>query len=667
MRHKCRKQCSHRTLLCDLPRNVLDEILMCLPFRDVVRTSILSKKWRNIWHGLPVLTLSHTLWKPEEDLADLTSNLVKIINHILIFHTGPVTKFTLCVPYLDTCPNIDNLIRFLSRNDIQHLVLRLPIRGSLYKMPLSFFTCFELRHLTLQNCSILAEPSFKGFDRLISLELCDVAISSKLLERLISRSLLLEQLVLQISGASSNVIEISAPNLRSFDYTGNIRSVCLKNIPRLAKLSLSHREYYVGAGKCNIAKFFEFFSALEHLHLNDMFFVAGAGEVPTRLSYDLYCVKHLCISSIHLSDPNEVSCALCLIRSFPNLQSMEIKVECDDNDIPALESLEVERFSDVTMKSGKGHHVEEEEDEYDFGSNRDATPSSNSTKDGKNSDKANAIRSKHSVTEQRRRSKINERFQMLRNLIPHTDQKRDTASFLFEVIQYVQYLQDTVQKYEGSYQPWSSEPTKLMPWRNSQWHAQSFPANPQALINGTDTGPTYSGRFDENLLTVTSSMQANQRNPLESHPAGDVKSMDQEKELARMAIATSMPLQASMPVPFQNDSAFSDSLPTPASDECPSTTNALNNQEFMVEGGTINFSNTYSQGLLNSLTQALQATGLDLSHASISVQINLGKRANKDAKDTENPPPAPGDQFMEEFRDINNDEELDPAQKRLKK
>lgn len=132
--------------------------------------------------------------------------------------------------------------------------------------------------------------------------------------------------------------------------------------------------------------------------------------------------------------------------------------------------------------------------------------------------------------------------------------------------------------------------------RNTQWRAQSFPANPQALNNGTDAGPTYSGRFDENLLTVTSSMQANQRNPLESHSGGDVKSMDQGKELARTAIATSMPLQASMPVPFQNDSAFSDSLPTPASDECPRTTNALNDQEFMVEGGTINFSNTYSQG-----------------------------------------------------------------------
>ncbi|KAM3359256.1 hypothetical protein P3S68_022189 [Capsicum galapagoense] len=117
--------------------------------------------------------------------------------------------------------------------------------------------------------------------------------------------------------------------LRSFDYVGNIRSVCLKNIPLLAKLSFSHREYYVGAGKCNISKLFESFSALEHLHLNDMSFAAGAGEVPMRLSYDLYCVKHLSISSICLSDSDEV--------------------ESDDNDIPALESLQVGRFSDVTF------------------------------------------------------------------------------------------------------------------------------------------------------------------------------------------------------------------------------------------------------------------------------------------------------------------------------
>lgn len=36
-----------------------------------------------------------------------------------------------------------------------------------------------------------------------------------------------------------------------------------------------------------------------------------------------------------------------------------------------------------------------------------------------------------------------------------------------QVIDYVQYLQEMLQKYEGSYQGWSSEPTKLMPWVNS--------------------------------------------------------------------------------------------------------------------------------------------------------------------------------------------------------
>lgn len=35
-----------------------------------------------------------------------------------------------------------------------------------------------------------------------------------------------------------------------------------------------------------------------------------------------------------------------------------------------------------------------------------------------------------------------------------------------QVIEYVQYLQEKVQKYEGSYQGWSQEPSKLMPWVN---------------------------------------------------------------------------------------------------------------------------------------------------------------------------------------------------------
>ncbi|KAK6790563.1 hypothetical protein RDI58_009644 [Solanum bulbocastanum] len=302
------------------------------------------------------------------------------------------------------------------------------------------------------------------------------------------------------------------------------------------------------------------------------------------------------------------------------------------------------------MKAVKGHQEEEEEEEDEIGIiKKDSIPSSSNTKDGKSNEKASALRSKHSVTEQRRRSKINERFQILRDLIPHTDQKRDTASFLLEVIQYVQYLQEKVQKYEGSYQPWSSEPTKLMPWRNSHWRMQSLPAQPHALKNGSGPESAYLGR--------------------------DVsfKAIDLQNELANKSITTPIPLQAGMPMPVPNNSAFSESQLRPVSDQCPNTIDALNHDEDEeIDGGRISLSSSYSQGFLTSLSQALQSTGLDLSKATISVQIDFGKRANQAmtsgpsiAKDDENPTLS-GHQHTDHFREASNDEDLNQAQKRQK-
>ncbi|OMO93635.1 hypothetical protein CCACVL1_06424, partial [Corchorus capsularis] len=268
------------------------------------------------------------------------------------------------------------------------------------------------------------------------------------------------------------------------------------------------------------------------------------------------------------------------------------------------------------MRTGKGSQEEEEYEEEEFGSKKQG-PSSNQTmsvnanKDGKNSDKASAIRSKHSVTEQRRRSKINERFQILRDLIPNTDQKRDTASFLLEVIEYVQFLQEKVQKYEGSYQGWSSEPTKLMPW---------------SMKNGSGPGSTYAGKFDENNINISPTMITNAQNPLEHDPIRDAasKTMDRQPELVNKG----------MPLPTRGDNVLVHPLQRPISEaqstECLISNETLSQPEDLtIEGGTISISSVYSHGLLNSLAEALQSAGLDLSQANISVQIDLGKRANR--------------------------------------
>lgn len=267
------------------------------------------------------------------------------------------------------------------------------------------------------------------------------------------------------------------------------------------------------------------------------------------------------------------------------------------------------------MRIAKANQEDEECDEEELVPKKEGTSTPNIAANARNIDKASAIRSKHSVTEQRRRSKINERFQILRNLIPHSDQKRDTASFLLEVIEYVQYLQEKVHKYEGSYQGWSVEPTKLVPWRNSHWRVPGFVGQPENVMNGLGPVSSFPGKLEENTTTMT--------------PSG------------------------------------------PVCDAQSSASELLNQQEELsIEGGTISISSAYSQGLLSNLTQALQSAGLDLTQASISVQINLGKRADKGltsgpslSKNIENPA---ANQSMGHRRHLGGGEESDIAQKRLK-
>ena len=96
-------------VLSNLPDSLIDDILMRLILRNVVRTSILSRKWRYNWHRLPRLKFDQKHWKTTEDLA---------------VQVGPIIKFTL-----------DHLIYFLSRIGIQHLVFKPLFRNKKYELP----------------------------------------------------------------------------------------------------------------------------------------------------------------------------------------------------------------------------------------------------------------------------------------------------------------------------------------------------------------------------------------------------------------------------------------------------------------------------------------------------------------------------------------------------
>uniref|UniRef100_A0A5B7B3M8 Putative transcription factor BIM2 n=1 Tax=Davidia involucrata TaxID=16924 RepID=A0A5B7B3M8_DAVIN len=331
-----------------------------------------------------------------------------------------------------------------------------------------------------------------------------------------------------------------------------------------------------------------------------------------------------------------------------------------------------------TVKTHQTHHDEEEEEDEEFVSR---TTDGSSQKDGNSVDKKlNSLRSKHSETEQRRRSKINERFQILRDLIPQNDQKRDKASFLLEVIQYIQFLQEKLHMYEGSYQGWSQEPSKLMPWRNNCGPTESFIDQSQLIKSGSG---------HEDSIVITPVMLADVQNSVESElcAAAAYKATDHPHAVATQASPVNVPLQPDMfgdvfTQPHQGSVSDAEHLASqsqtqfwqdgPCTTESAVPSYTLNEQEELkIESEEASISNAYSQGLMNTLTHALQSSGVDLSQASISVQLDIGKRVNSglaatmfSAKDHENA--SPGDQAMAHYGVGSSGEDSDRAHKRLR-
>ncbi|KAJ0986858.1 hypothetical protein J5N97_005214 [Dioscorea zingiberensis] len=197
------------------------------------------------------------------------------------------------------------------------------------------------------------------------------------------------------------------------------------------------------------------------------------------------------------------------------------------------------------------------------------------------------------------------RFQILRELIPHSDQKRDKASFLLE--------------------------------NNSQGPTDGT-SDPSQVIKGGSVPAAFmfSGRFQDNNIPV-GPVISNSQNPSESdNMIADISYKTMENS---SAAAVHVPLQKNLYATVGNETAAAQTqqrlLPdgdnfvsqSQSQDDCAVSSDMLNEQEELtIDEGTISVSSVYSQGLLTSLTEALQSSGVDLSQASISVQVNLGKR-----------------------------------------
>ncbi|KAK4782230.1 hypothetical protein SAY86_016332 [Trapa natans] len=313
-------------------------------------------------------------------------------------------------------------------------------------------------------------------------------------------------------------------------------------------------------------------------------------------------------------------------------------------------------FMDM-MKSARTASNQEEEldDEEDFVVKKEISPAPGDLRvnfDEKCDDqKANTPRSKHSATEQRRRSKINDRFQTLRALLPQNDQKRDKASFLLEVIEYIQSLQEKVQKYEeGSYPGWNCEPAEKMTWRSDQRPAKTH-TDHSRIVNGEGATLAFATKVVENNMSNlhdpkniikpdTSTFplfKAAHPLNLSAPNKGALFPISLQPNMlipARTGVVTSPLISPDMESnTLQPQSHMAQTKPWPV--ESAALNDTLKEEELVIKGGTISISSAYSRRLFDTLTQALHSSGIDPSQARISVQIDLGKKAKSSTHQTD--------------------------------
>ncbi|KAF8407921.1 hypothetical protein HHK36_007059 [Tetracentron sinense] len=317
-------------IISNLPQEVIDTILVHLPIREAVRTSILSSEWRDKW-----LTISQLRF--DESITSSVARkkkLISIVYAILLRHRGPICRFELSNHYSPTCFDLDQWIILLAKNGkIQELSLDFETgHEGFYIVHSLLFSCQQLTYLKLSNCLITPTPIFKGFNSLTSLHLDQVTIDDNILESLILNSPLLERITLS-SIICYSFLKISGPNLKHLELQGNFKDICLENNPHLATVSIElfaetklHARHELRR-TCNLVRVLSCIPSVERLSLSgDFLKFLAISNVPDSLPIRYNHLKVLELYVLNFNNLDEISVAVSIMRSAPQLEELSIWV-----------------------------------------------------------------------------------------------------------------------------------------------------------------------------------------------------------------------------------------------------------------------------------------------------------------------------------------------------
>jgi hypothetical protein len=229
--------------LSDLPDCVLFRILSGLDAKKAVQTCILSKRWKNMWRYLSVVSLSSLNFKTLKSFTKFVSRFLSLHDketalHTLKFHREGIMESHLLKRIFKyaVSHNVEKLyincyvehfpLRYISCHTLTSLNLsanikmdcQLPIFSNSLNLPALSSLCLESFAFRSGGNDGCAEP-FSSFNNLNTLIIQSFEILDE--EYLLISNATLVNLTIKTSAQDYCKIELSTPSLCNFDFSGN--------------------------------------------------------------------------------------------------------------------------------------------------------------------------------------------------------------------------------------------------------------------------------------------------------------------------------------------------------------------------------------------------------------------------------------------------------------
>ncbi|KAG8371915.1 hypothetical protein BUALT_Bualt12G0012500 [Buddleja alternifolia] len=331
--------------------SALPDVLSLLGTKDVVRTNVLSRRWRYLWTDLSEFNLRNY----SKEIEKIRS-FVDWVSLNLVIRSGIyLKKFKVNFDYKDCFASSVNLwVQFVIKYKVKDVSLHLYSSNYFfYKLPQLMYFNSSLTNLSLRNC-IIAPPATMEWKSLTSLSIMQVELSRDVMRTILSGCPVLEYLKLTKCWGS-RIFDINIRSLREFviedwkdrsleifaPYIQLLSIACysieiqlptfrLVDISSLVRANLVFSRYFCPTSEASHENMMNYVRTLlgelkdvKELVLGTWFIQVLSALKRKRWQLSQYSCKCLRLNSYRLE--YSIPGILCMLESCPDLETLVVK------------------------------------------------------------------------------------------------------------------------------------------------------------------------------------------------------------------------------------------------------------------------------------------------------------------------------------------------------